>query len=409
MTTISSRISLSNICVLYLIMWTISPFMEINMIWRVLALGAAAVWFLLKMNGSTLSQGGNAKALFFLAAVVMIAFIETISIRGVLRQIALIILVIFYIIFHYYQAKNSLLSLSWFVPVILMLLIFFNFRSGQALATNPRIARLLVRDDEATYAYLRQGIGGYSLIYPQVIIFPALLAWVMRAFRYKKLWFMIGLVWLVTYVRLLLAAGYSIAIAASLIGIFVMFFYKGKNAIGVVVISILLFIVGIMAIVYIAPLRNTLLVIFDGTSVEKKINDLMLSMLYETGQGSIMDRINAYGGSLKTIIRFPIIGGLFWASGGGHSAVLDMFAKYGIWGGTIFTSMIYAVPNYYRKTYGTTSIRSTVNATYATIVFVSIMDSVTYAFMGMLLLILPIVLETMLFWTGEKYEDSLGG
>lgn len=403
----SYRFSFTGICALFLIVWSITPFMEVDMIWRVLALGASGLWFLLSMNSGMLFRDDNGKALIFLAAVVIIAFIQTFSINGILKQIAIIILVIFYVMYNYYKSSDGFLSLSWYVPIVLILLAIFNYRSGQALAINPQIARRLVRDDESIYVYLRQGVGGYSLIYPQVITFPALLTWTIKAFRHNKFLSAIGVAWIVTYVRFLLAAGYSIAIVASLIGLFVMYFYKGKNVFGLIVVSILLFVGGILAIVNSDSLRALLLDIFDGTAVAKKINDLMLSVQYEAGQGSIWDRIIAYQGSFNTIFRYPVIGGLFWASGGGHSAVLDMFAKYGIWGGLIYTKMIYAVPTYYKSVYGNTSVRSVANATFSTVVFVSILDSFTYAFMGMLLIILPIVFETLLFWSGEKDESSL--
>ena len=36
---------IQKLCVLYLAVWTISPPLEIDMIYRLIALGAAALWF----------------------------------------------------------------------------------------------------------------------------------------------------------------------------------------------------------------------------------------------------------------------------------------------------------------------------------------------------------------------------
>lgn len=49
------------------------------------------------------------------------------------------------------------------------------------------IARRLVRNDAEIYTYLQQGIGGYSLLYPQVVAFPVLVMWVFKSYKQKKL------------------------------------------------------------------------------------------------------------------------------------------------------------------------------------------------------------------------------
>ena len=398
-TRISGGAFLQKLAVIYLIVWTISPFMEIDMIWRLLALGSAAVLFLiefLKPSGTVVGRP-QVKAVLFTAAVASIAFVQYGSLSGVLKQIAMYILVICFLLNYYYRDRWE--ELSGIVPIVLLLLIVFNFRSAQAVISNPTIARRLVRNDETTYVYLRQGIGGYSLIYPQVVIFPAILAWIQKAFRNKTTYFVIGLVWLVSYILLILGAGYSIAIVSTMIGLFMLYFYKGNNAIGAFFVALIVFMIGLGSILYFDVLRNFLLVIFDGTAVAKKINDLVLSAQSGAAEGSIFVRVNAYWNSIIALFQYPIVGSLWKNAGGGHSAVLDAFAKYGLWGGPIYVSMLYSVPNYYRHRIFDKRIVRIANATLVTMLFVTLLDTCTYAFMGMMLIVLRLLFEDIRKWS----------
>ena len=81
--------SIQKLAVLYLVIWTISPFMEIDMIWRLLALAAAAIWFLIAMirTGAQIDRM-DFFSILFAAAVAAIAFIQSGGFSGVLGQIA---------------------------------------------------------------------------------------------------------------------------------------------------------------------------------------------------------------------------------------------------------------------------------------------------------------------------------
>lgn len=397
--------SIQKLALAYLVVWTISPFMEVDMIWRLLALAAAGVWFIFAFlrSGARMDRM-PVFSILFAAAVAFIAYIQTGSISGILREISIFMVVIFYLMYHFYVDRVD--ELRGLVPLVLLLLIFFNLRSAAAVRINPQLARLIVRDDEETYSFLRQGIGGYSLIYPQVVIFPAILLWIEKAFRKKPLFFIIGAVWLVSYVGYILIAGYAIAIFASVLGLVILLFYRGQRVTTVVIVTLLLFAAGMYILVEVPSVQSFLLRIFSGTAVERKIQDAVISSQMGTAQGTVYDRIVAYRGSFRTIFRYPIIGGLWWASGGGHSAVLDIFAKYGILGGYIYVKMIYTVPQDYRHAYPKELYR-VCNGVFASMLFVTVLDSCTYAFTGMMLIVLPSLLEDILKWSRINHESSL--
>ena len=390
------------LAVLYLVIWTISPPMEIDLIYRLLALAAAAVWFvvlLLRENPVVLGKEQVA-ALFFMLAVILVTFIQSESFEDILKQIAIYMLVICFIMNYFYKDKWD--ELSGILVIVFILLIVYNFRTYSALVEDLTIARKIVRNDESIYVYLRQGIGGYSLVYPQVCVASAALAWTIKAFRRNWLKFAVGAVWAVSFVLLISKAGYSLALFTSAVGALILLFYRGKNGIAAFFVALAVFAGSMMAILYLHDFRNFLLEIFDGTAVAKKINDLVATGDSGAAEGSIQVRTEAYQGSIDTIVQYPLIGALWKGSVGGHSAFLDITAKYGIFGAAMFSLMFYTVPHYYKKKYKSRFIISMANSSLVSLLFVSLLDSFSYGFVCMIVLVLPMIFEDVIKWTGVK-------
>lgn len=399
---------IQKIAVLYLIVWTISPPLQVDTIYRLLALACAVVWagiWFIRENPITLGKE-QIGALFFLIAVMIVIYFEKYDLSALIKQIALIMLVICFLMTYFYDDKWD--ELYGIVPIVLILLTIWNYKTFSILVEDHTIARMLVRDDETTYDYLRQGIGGYSLIYPQVCICPAIFAWIIKAYKNNKLLFAVGAVWAYTYVRLLELAGYSIALFASAIGLILLLFYKGKNIIPAFIVTILAF-AGIMAaILYVIPFREWILETFDGTAVARKVNDLISTSESGVTGDSIQVRIQAYANSLYDMIKYPIIGSLWRENGGGHSAVLDTVSKYGWLGGYALIMMLYHVPFHYKHHYNNKFIVSTANATLITLMFVSLLDSFNYSFTCMVLIVSSLLFEDIIKWTGaEKHESFM--
>ncbi|MBR3802119.1 MAG: hypothetical protein IKK37_01580 [Clostridia bacterium] len=390
------------IAVLYIIIWTISPPLQVDLIYRLIALACAVVWvviWVIRENPITFGKEQIA-AVFFLIAVLLVVFFEKYDFESIIKQIALIMLVICFMMTYFYDDKWD--ELAGIVPIVLILLTVWNYKTFNILVEDHTIARLLVRDDETTYQYLRQGIGGYSLIYPQACISPLILAWIYKSFKHNKLFFVIGVAWTYTYVRLIELAGYSIALFTSAIGLILLVFYRGKNIIVAFIITILAF-AGIMAaIMYIAPFREWILETFDGTAVARKVNDLVYGSETGVTGDSIQVRINAYSASIMDMIRYPLIGSLWRESGGGHSALLDITSKYGILGGYAFSMMFYHVPLHYKHRYSDKFIMRTANATLVTLLFVSLLDSYNYSFTCMVMIVSSLIFEDIIKWTGAE-------
>ncbi len=393
---------IQKIAVLYLIVWTISPPLQVDTVYRIIALACAVLWagiWFVRETPLTLGKE-QLGAIIFLIMVMIVVYFEKYDFSALIKQIALIMLVICFMMTYFYDDKWN--ELAGLVPIVLILLTIWNYNTVNILVEDHTVARLLVRDDETTYEYLRQGIGGYSLIYPQVCICPAVFAWIFKAFKNNKLFFAIGVVWAYFYVRLLELAGYSIALFASAIGLVLLLFYKGKNIIPAFIVTILAF-VGIMAaILYITPFREWILETFDGMAVARKVNDLVSTADSGVTGDSIQVRINAYSNSLMDMLKYPIIGSLWRESGGGHSALLDITSKYGWLGGYAFAMMFYHVPFHYKHHYEDKYITRIANATLVTLMFVSSLDSFNYSFTLMVLIVSSLLFEDIIKWTGAE-------
>ena len=398
---------LQKLAVLYIIVWSIAPPLQIDMIYRIAALGFAGVWLLAAVRRGYCVKKVHIYALAFALVVAVIAYVEKGSFDGVLKQIAIYILVICFLINCFYE-DGKWDEFRLLVPIILIMLIVFNYRSFQVVLEDHTIARKLVRADESVYQYLRQGVGGYSLIYPQVCIFPAILSWILHVFKENKIYFMIGCIWIFTYIAYLANAGYSIAIFASVVGAFMLFFYRRKNIFMAAMIAGILFALMFWAVLNVGWLQTWLLETFDGTAVADKVQDLLVTSESGIAEGSIQSRIMAYRGSIDVILEYPLLGGLWKKNGGGHSAILDMVAKYGLWGGIIYIVMIFYVPNHYKTLTSNRLIWRISNGVMVSTLFVGILDSFNYSFMCMLVLVLPIIYEDIMRWEGIRYESAVG-
>ena len=397
--------TIQKLCVLYLILWAMVPPLMLDNIYRYLGLAACAVWFVFAFLRGFKLKRIHLFALLFILLVMIVAYIQTKRINGLMKSIAMYMLVICFIMKEFYDDFPD--DFRWIVPIILILYLYFNYVTAKTLIADDTVARLIVRNDPETYHYIRSGVGGYGYIYPQVCIFPALLAWIIKSINKNKLLFVLGLAWLVSYIVLVANANYSIAIFSTVISAIVLLFYRKKSVVGVIIISLVLFISLMMSILYIEPWRKFLLEFFDGTAVAKKINDLVSSSESGEAEGSIASRTVAYENAISGIFSYPIIGGLWNGGGGGHSAILDTMAMYGLFGEYIFIKSFFCTTNYYGKKCNSGFMKRTTNATIVSLLFVSLLDSVPYQFLPVVILFLSIVMKDVERWTADEYENSV--
>ncbi len=396
--------TIQKLLVLYIVVWTIAPPLQIDTVYRLAALGAVGLWFLLNIPYNVKLEKIHLMALGLLLLVIVVALFESQgNLESVLRPINYYMLIIAFIMAYCY--KDRWHELSWLIPVVLLLLIYFNYQSYRAVIDDPQVARLIVRNDVEIYHYMRRGVGGYGLLYPQVCCLPMIVLWTIKAFRKNWFRFVIGLVWVVSYYLYAANSGYTIAVVTSVVSLLILFFYKRKSIVLAVIVTAVILGILIWLIGYNDGFRNALIDFFDGTKIAQKIKDVHLSITTADTADSILIRWNAYLGSIQTIFTYPIIGGLWFSSGGGHSAILDTFAKYGLFGGYVYIKMVFGFIMQMKNSTQEKDVKIS-NALFIAFLMVLLLDSMPYNFTCMLILIPPICYNDILAWR-KKDEDSL--
>lgn len=393
--------------VLYLIAWTISPPLQIDTIYRLAALGAAVLWFVLDMQNNVKYEKNHYFAILFLFLVAFVALIEGKGeLSALLRPINLYMLVLAFLMAYCY--KDRWQELTPLIPIVMLLLIYFNYQTYKVVLEDPSIARIIVRDDPEAYKYMRQGVGGYALLYSQVCVLPMFLTWTINSLKKNWLKFAIGTLWLVTFVMYLLKSGYSIALVTSIVGLIILFFYRRKNlTLAIVVVAVLVLLL-VRLIGYNDGFRNSLLSFFDGTTVARKIEDIHLSITTEETADSIMVRIKRYRESIDCILHYPIIGGQWWGVCGTHSALLDTFAKYGIFGGYVFFNIIFEFSRKLKNNLNAEKYLKLANATLISLGMILLLNSMPYNLVFMIVFLIPMCYEEIKKWSenNESIVDS---
>ena len=400
----SAQTIIQIVAVVYLTVWSIAPPLQMDLIFRLLALGLAFLWFVIELFSRFEFTRIQIFCAIFMAGVAVIAYVKS-GVGAVMGGIAVYMMVLSYFINVYSGEKWQTYRLV--IPIAIGLLIFFNYRTASELSRDATIARLLVRDSEELYGYMRRGIGGYGLVYPQVVIAPVVYAWTLKSFEHNKLYFVLGAAWIVSFWALVLNCGYSIAIITAAVSFIILLFYRRRSILPAFLIAVVLIIAIVLLLVYVEGFRNVILRIFDGTKVVRKIEDLLSTAEGETAD-SFSIRVERYWRSLRSILQYPIIGGvLFNGSVGGHSEILDTFAQYGAWGGIPTLIMIFQTPSSFKKEYDSRTITAVANAHTMAIALVALFDPFVFQVYFPLLVLCPVMYSDILKWAGEEHENPV--
>ncbi len=392
------------VSVLYLLVWSVAPPLQMDLIFRLLALGLAFVWFVIEFLRHFEFTMMQIWCALFMFAVAAIGYFSR-GFDGVMSEIAVYMMVLAFFINIY--STDNWQSYRIVVPITLGLLCFFNFRTYSALVQDTTLARRLVRDSEELYVFMRQGVGGYGLVYPQVCIAPVVYAWALKSFEHNKFYTLLGAVWSVSFWMVLNLAGYSIAIITSAIALVVLLFYRRQSVLPAFFIAAGLILAMVLLLVYVEGFRNLVLQIFEGTKIVRKIEDLLSTAEGETAD-SFATRAERYWWSLESCLQYPLIGGrLFGARIGGHSELLDTFAQYGVWGGVPVAFMIFYTPNAFKASSPSITVRATANAHIMAISLFSLFDPFVFQVYFPLMVLCPIMYSDIYKWRTREYEYSL--
>ncbi|MBE5039338.1 hypothetical protein [Ructibacterium gallinarum] len=254
------------------------------------------------------------------------------------------------LIYHYYKVHNRLYVLNNVLIVVVVLLIITTFITQMALIEQPYISRN-IKSGEESYDTLRQGIGGYSLIYTLVPCSIILTYVFLRERKWlKKILVAAGLCIIVPTIIL---SNYMTALIATFLGCVLTVVLEktvdNKNKafavlMGLVFVSIFLF-WGKDILNYII---DFILQIAPSGRTAERLLEFQGSILEGIQEEMQSDRLPTLLSSVETFFAHPLMGIIAadeqeWFSFGQHSHVIDTFAIFGILGG-IFNLTILVLP-----------------------------------------------------------------
>lgn len=247
-----------------------------------------------------------------------------------------------------YEPHNSIKGFSR--------LIIFSFLATiittiEGVIQYPSAARYLatVEDSNDSFNVLLElhNVGGFTFVYMVVLIYPMLIFAYKRK-KIKKITLILGIF---TAFATALFTEYTTALLLLIISTVFLFLKRDLQIKEVM----LLFVVLVVAFFFLKNLMSSALQWLSGIVSSKDISERLMAL---SGGSSGLesfddDRVFRYQISFKVFLRNPLFGRLLWNTSriGGHSAILDSLANYGIFGAGVMFLMYRKIYNLFYRPY----------------------------------------------------------
>ncbi|WMS87285.1 hypothetical protein [Pleionea litopenaei] len=217
----------------------------------------------------------------------------------------------------------------------------------KALGVDHNTARLLSKSNDVSRQLAGSGIGGYGVIYANVVMLPILLLFLKKIYSSERISFLTITVFINVLVTLfmLIRAQYTIALAISFCVIGFIYF---KRIIfnPYLLFTVTLTMLGIVSLTDVANDIYILVDLFEGTRYQAKIIDLIVASGGDGQEtGAVSSRSDAYMLSLNSFFEYPVTGVLeFGSKIGHHSDILDKYAQWGFFLGSLVVYVLLYFP-----------------------------------------------------------------
>lgn len=353
------------LCVLYISIWTISPPLAIDIEYRVVAIFSTFLWMCIELVNRPSTFFSPTPPVLCSLLYVSCTFIVNSWFFGfysVVDKFQIYIFVLFMIFYESYRKKDirQLRVVFWLSMIVYP---FWLTSTIVMLKNNPYIVRASVTQLTVENESFMQGAGGFGLVYSTVIMIPVLLYllkninFVNRQFKslffrsFSKLLVVVNLLMICIVIVM---AQFTIAIILMFVGIISVFLFSNKKYI-LNIRSLTIVIISLLVLLFSYEyLFELILNISKDTMYEAKVYDIVSFFDMNESVGTFGSRVYHYRLSINYFLENPIFGA---HESGGHSAILDHFASYGIFVGTIFMYIVCYLPFRYMlkfsdKTFG---------------------------------------------------------
>ena len=359
--TYSNAQKIQKICIYYLLAWLISPPLGFGNIFRALAVVCAIIWLILErifipQNSKTPRQ----IKLFFsciifygsVLYIVQFFFNGQSFVGAFVKNINTYILFFFGYIAAQYIKNKRIDELIKFINFIIVLGLIFSLTTILRSSDFRTMTRAAGGEDSAEFNLLaqraaRHGVGGFGFVCFTSVFAPILLyTFLSINDRYKYCYYK----YLIPFIILeaeVLSAGYTLALAISIIGIISVLITKIKN----ITLKVLIVIIGAFFIMFWRDISTDLYYILrditEDTMYANKVEDIFEFLNNGSSEETFYERQSRYETSLLSIFRYPVLGSYFIAGTqeiGHHSSLLDAIASYGIIPGIAWIYLIIVYP-----------------------------------------------------------------
>ena len=290
--------------------------------------------------------------------------------------------------------------------VICFALVITAITSVIGLVQYPSAARILATIESAqsdlAILYSWHNIGGYEFIYTIVLMYPILI----YAYKRKKISLPFTICIVIGILSLILLSEYTTALL--LLGISSMLFFvkRDLNVQDVFVIAILAIIVLFVLNDYVADFFRSLSTIINSQDISERL--LALSGGTTGLEASDDNRIFLYRKSFNTFLEYPLFGSFI--SGdirvGGHSAILDSLAQFGLVGASVLFFMYRKIYRIFIRPFNKNKGYGYLVWSFLQAIILSVLN--TGLWLYVLTLYIPILSYKINEMDGKENENSLG-
>ena len=345
--------TINKISAAYVLCWTFFPFMQVGTQYRVLAIIFAVIWGItaISIDVSFISK----YQVFFLFVCltsigmifcrIMLGLSVSTAVAGSLQFVIMMIagmMAIFYFL-------NDFSYIEKLFPFLLIALIIFSFTTMQGIFDNPYAARIANSEWLENRFEGNEMVGLYGYIYMCVFIQPMLLQLRLKRIHLGKFTdVLIRIVFIENFI-MIMVSGYMIAIFCMLGSCLLLWILNQRSV-------VMKFLIVILFVLFVFYYQNIIEGIFsfligrlsNNPVYAQKLIDFQQLFLYGDFTGyTVEGRFSNYYHSLQTILEFPVFGSYFSGvpGGGGHSSFLDVFGKFGLLIGLMYSYLVLKVPH----------------------------------------------------------------
>lgn len=334
-----------DVVALFVIIWGISPPLQMGTTIRMVAVLGSVFWlFYALMRLKSLSVRSASCILGVFVFCFIILFFGLINdaniLKLIIRNLHLIVFLFYLCIgIFYLEVKPKLLENAYYIAI--SLLTIFCLITFRAYQSNPYISRMLVHSPDFAADYARRGVGGYGLVYTSIFAVNSLLYRIVDEKTSKTLKMLFGASIAIMSLTIF-SSSFFIAniILFTFIASFGFKLYSKDKKEGVLLFVIVFSFLCLSVYLVIVNFGDAIKDQASGSRYYQKICNVID---YANGwevEGSLNGRVERYDRSWDEFVAHPFLGRGIVGGGkiGGHSALLDIVAYYGI---------IFSLPYFY--------------------------------------------------------------